>query len=58
MSDTNVARVSAETVRCGGLLDVDEEVSLEDELVLLVFLVLNESLVLQAWENDEHVSGE
>lgn len=56
VSDINVADVSAETVKRGGLLDVDQEVSFEDEFALLVPLAFLVGLVLQAWENGDLVS--
>lgn len=56
MSDMNVAAVSAEKVRRGGLLDVHQEVPFEDKFALLVLLAFLVGLVLQSWENGDHVS--
>lgn len=52
----NVAAVSAEKVRRGGLLDVHQEVPFEDKFALLVLLAFLVGLVLQSWENGDHVS--
>lgn len=46
VSDINVAAVSAEKVRRGGLLDVHQEVPFEDKFALLVLLAFLVGLVV------------